>query len=218
MWMLALVSFVPTGAARAAGNVTPMGGTYDNWGARWWQWAYSIPAAVNPLFDETGAQCGQAQSGPVWYLAGVANVSGTAVRNCAVPAGTALFFPVINAEDDRLCPANSNSLQQLRAVAAAFTASATDMHAEVDGAPIAGIEQNHATAARSPVFQVNFPSDNVFSGCGVARHGRYAPFVDDGYYVMIPPLSAGPHTVHFHGSLPAQNFTLDITYHLTIGG
>jgi hypothetical protein len=217
MVMLALVSFVPTAAVRAAGNVTPIGGTYDEWGARWWQWAYGIPAAVNPLFDETGAQCGQGQSGPVWYLAGVYNASGTAVRNCNVPAGTALFFPVLNAEDDRLCPANNDSLQQLRSVAGGFTASATDLRAEVDGVPISGIAENHATAARSPVFQVDFPADNMFSGCGVAA-GRYQPFVDDGYYVMISPPAAGAHTLHFHGSLPAQNFTLDITYHLMIGG
>jgi hypothetical protein len=32
----------------------------------------------------------------------------------------------------------------------------------------------------------------------------------------ISTLTSGTHTIHFHGSMPAFNFTLDITYHLTV--
>ncbi|MCK7502716.1 MAG: hypothetical protein MZV70_00525 [Desulfobacterales bacterium] len=75
--------------------------TYGEWSAKWWQWAYSLPVDQNPFFDENGSCTNGANGpvGPVWFLTGVINVSGTAVRNCTVPAGKALFFPIINAED-----------------------------------------------------------------------------------------------------------------------
>ena len=34
---------------------------------------------------------------------------------------------------------------------------------------------------------------------------------------MLAPLAAGPHTIHFTGTIGAPvNFTLEITYHLTV--
>ena len=33
---------------------------------------------------------------------------------------------------------------------------------------------------------------------------------------MLAPLPAGEHTVHFHGAIPAFDFVLDVTYHLTV--
>ncbi len=60
----------------------------------WWQWALSIPAAINPITDATGEFAAVGQSGPVWYLAG--NFGGTTVRTVTVPADKALFFPILN--------------------------------------------------------------------------------------------------------------------------
>ena len=34
------------------------GYTAAEWSVQWWQWAYSIPVSNNPLFDESGALCG----------------------------------------------------------------------------------------------------------------------------------------------------------------
>ena len=63
--------------------------------AQWWQWALSIPAAINPVSDTTGANCMVGQRGPVWFLAG--SITGVpTVRTCTVPEGVPLFFPVIN--------------------------------------------------------------------------------------------------------------------------
>ena len=85
-------------------NAKAYGMTYGEWSAKWWQWAFSLPVDQNPFFDE-GGNCtngANGQFGPVWFLTGVINVSGTAVRDCTVPAGKALFFPIINAEDATL--------------------------------------------------------------------------------------------------------------------
>src|SRR4030081_3634226 len=70
--------------------------TYGQWSARWSQWALAIPKGTNPLLDTTGAKCAVGQGGPVWFLAGTFG-SGSVSRSCTVPAGKALFFPVVNA-------------------------------------------------------------------------------------------------------------------------
>ena len=80
----------------------PYGHSYGEWGAMWWQWALSIPVSENPLFDETGEFAGVGQSGPVFFLAGVFNVSGTAERTITVPRGKALFFPLLNTAADNV--------------------------------------------------------------------------------------------------------------------
>jgi hypothetical protein len=76
-------------------HTTPAGQTYGRWAAEWWQWALGIPEAVNPLTDPTGAHCAQRQVDEVWFLAGSV-ATDPVVRRCEVPAGKALFFPLIN--------------------------------------------------------------------------------------------------------------------------
>ena len=66
--------------------------------AQWWQWVLAVPASENPLTDTTGQFAAVNQRGRVWFLAG--NVSGgTTVRTISVPAGKALFFPIVNVFD-----------------------------------------------------------------------------------------------------------------------
>ena len=77
------------------------GRTYGEWSAAWWQWSLAIPVANHPLFDKGG--CNVGQSGPVWFLGGKVCSTGdptcdssSATRTCTVPAGKALFFPLLN--------------------------------------------------------------------------------------------------------------------------
>src|SRR4051794_39319289 len=51
-------------------NSKPLGHSYGEWAASFWQWALSIPADRNPLFDTTGEFAGEGQSGPMWFLPG----------------------------------------------------------------------------------------------------------------------------------------------------
>ena len=67
--------------------------------AAWWQWLLAIPTAESPTVDSTGENCGVNQEGPVWFLAGT--TGGSAVRNCIIPAGKAILFPIITAEWSR---------------------------------------------------------------------------------------------------------------------
>jgi hypothetical protein len=70
--------------------------TYGEWTAKWWQWAYSIPREVNPAYDDTGKYCSENQRGPVWFFPGTYGKS--VIRECTVPTGTAILFPILNSE------------------------------------------------------------------------------------------------------------------------
>ena len=190
---------------------SPYGKSYGQWSAAWWQWAFSVPASVNPLLDETGVNCGQGQSGKVFYLGGVFNASGTAARTCTVPDGKALFFPIINVEsDNQICldPDTTFSVKELRANAKALMDQVTDLHATVDGVAIP-LGRFRVT---SPKFNLTLPADSI--GCGEPA-GTYGPAVGDGWYLMVKPLSDGVHTISFAGGIPGV-FTLDISYTLRV--
>jgi hypothetical protein len=194
----------------------PYGASYSEWTVRWWQWSYSLPVAGHPLFDESGANCGAGQSGPVWFLGGVFNVSGSADRTlCSVPAGKALLFPILNVEWDNACPPDDLTFEELRAIAASFMDLATNMTVEVDGRAIENLESYRFTAGP---FGVDIPSGSIweFFGCPTPA-GHYEPLAADGFYLMLTPLPPGPHVIHFRGTVADPvNFTLDITYHLTV--
>jgi hypothetical protein len=210
---------------RADGTSTPtivpissrtLGMTYGQWGAAWWQYVYSIPVPTNPGFDTTGANCATGQANnPVFFLVGVFNNPATATRNCTVPANKMLFFPILNFENDNFCPPITPRLgvPQLLAVAKTMMDGATDLEADIDGVTVKNLSNYRAHAPGG--FSITFPDKNVFQyfGCDIPA-GTYAPFVTDGYWLMLEPLSVGQHTIHFHGS--EGSFTLDITYNLTV--
>ena len=127
--MVILGLLVPAATAVAGGkgnpnpqvlpiNSRPHGLTYGEWSAKWWEWAFSLPVSVNPLFDTTGALASNGQSGPVFFLAGVISVSGIAERTITVPAGKALFFPILNVEADNNCADPPFTVNELYATAA----------------------------------------------------------------------------------------------------
>jgi hypothetical protein len=214
---------LPT-VAHAQGNPNPglgilppqshaFGKTYGEWGAEWWKWAFSIPVPVNPLFDETGALVAQGQSGNVWFLGGVINASGTVVRNVTIPAGKALFFPVANTEASTV-EGFGTTEAELRATAKAQTDGVIFLAAEIDGQPVQHLE---AYRHQSPLYQFGpLPENNVLQFFGVdAPAGTVSNSVDDGYYLMLAPLSVGQHSLHFAAEF-AGGFKLDITYHITV--
>jgi len=98
--LLLITAPAPAQSFLAPPETLPGGLSYQQWGAKWWQWVLSIPASINPILDTTGANCDVDQSGPVWFLAGGPPI---AERNCTVPAGKMIFFPIINLINDYPC-------------------------------------------------------------------------------------------------------------------
>jgi len=189
-----------------------------NLAAEWWQWAYSIPTPENPILDSSGEKCVVGQRGSTWFLAGT--FGGPVTRTCSVPEGKALFVPVVNNsffDAPNLCGEGPEStpVREMRAAAAGFIDGVTAVSVEVDGEPVGRVRR-----VRSPVFEVALPEDNVFdaqcASFGGFPGGVYSPAIDDGYYVLLKPLDAGEHTLHFHAEHPGFGFVIDTTYNLTV--
>jgi hypothetical protein len=200
----------------------PYGRTYSEWSAAWNQWSYSIPVAQHPLFDN--GDCSVGQSGPVWFLGGKfcaigATCTYTVNRNCSVPSGKAIFFPVADYEDSALeegvnVHPGDPTYQQiagLRSVAASVE-GATDVFCRIDGKPVKNLWPNYSV--QSVAFGFTIPDDNllkaVYAPPNNFEAGTYFPGVDDGYYLMLAPLPPGNHRLHFGASW------LDVTYNLVV--
>ena len=186
---------------------------------QWWQWVLSIPPSANPLTDTTGADCMVGQRGATWFLAG--NGGGTTTRTCSIPQGTMLFFPVINfvnVNTPNVCGQDANNIPvaTLRAQIAPFIDGASKLSVKVDNKEVKNLLQR----VQSSVFAVALPEDNVFdapcASLGGVPAGIYSPAVDDGFYVDLPPLPVGKHTLHFHAENTGAGFVVDVTYNLTV--
>jgi hypothetical protein len=201
---------------------SPYGNTYGEWSAQWWQWLLAIPTPKNPNLDTTGEDCAEGQTGPVWYLAG-SFFGGTFTRSCTVPAGKALLLPLVNAlfgagafdctptVPDVLC--DLNVLRRATAALVDANASADNLKVEIDGVPVRNLDDFRV---QSPVMSLTYPPDNVIALIFNAEvpGGTYTPNVSDGYFLLLPPLSRGKHTIRVKST---GGFASEVTYHLTIG-
>jgi hypothetical protein len=186
--------------------------------AQWWQWALAEPISDNPITDTTGQFAAVNQRGRVWFLAG-SNSSGTTIkRTITVPAGKALFFPIVNVfdvEDGIGVPGGPlfmvhQPLQVAQAFVSSDIATATGLSCQVDGIPL---QITAANLEQSTPFSVFLPANNIV---GVPA-GVYFPFIDSGYYVLLNPLSATHHIIHFAGSITIPSaLSLDVTYNITV--
>jgi hypothetical protein len=202
------------------------GKTYGGWSAAWWRYALATPTTDpdNPLFDTTGKGCrdGQDELDPVFFLAGVLEGGAVTRDACVVPAGKALFFPLMNFVDVHVPGDGLDTPELLRADMLSAVGPTLALHASIDGVPVPDLDPATTpyTAcaggdpACAPAFSVVLPQGNVF---GVAA-GTYSPAVDEGNYLMVAPLAPGPHTLVFGatGTLGGNVTSQDITYHLTV--
>jgi hypothetical protein len=189
-------------------------GTSEELVTAWWQWALSKPANSNPLFggdpNYSDKQCdGTPLSGTstkTWFLAGT--FDGSAVeRTCTVPPDRQIFFPVLNVATIADPGETEESLlAQAHAYLDAVLADPDfSMIVTVDGTQLQDASIVRADAG-------------LFTGTSPLLHGKYTA-VADGFWVTLPPLSAGEHTIHWEVSAPNfgdEGFFQDNTYHLTV--
>lgn len=189
---------------------TTYGTTYGELSARWWQWLLSIPAAKNPNLDTTGANCALGQYDDVWFLAGA--FGGTVVRSCTVPAGKPIFFPIIN--NIAFKPSGSETLLDLRQLAAGFIDSVKTRQCFIDSTPVL---DPCGFRVRSPSFTVIAPAKGLVPPGKLSVPGNTDPLVSDGYWMLLSPLDLGSHTIQFIATTTG-GFALDVTYILTVVG
>lgn len=164
----------------------------------WWQWASSFEPEASPVADITGERCGNGQSGDVWFLAGTYQ-SSEVHRTCHVPAGKYLFFPIINYI---VMPTDAHSLscKMARYDAGQMTDEPMGLFAELDGRSFDNLKAHRVATWECFNVAARLPGAPDVS-----------PSASNGYWLLLPPLAAGTHHLHFGGSLPSLRQDLDYT-------
>ena len=191
----------------------PDGKTYGQWAANWWQWALQTPASINPLLDK--GDCSVGQKGHVWFLGGTfsGEPGEKVVRNCTVPTGTKLFFPLYNATYGAfLNDSPATRTEDYLRAQVAYVEQLTLLEAKIDGVPVKNPTQY---LEKSPLFDVKLPTDNIYGvDESVVLQLLLSPSVDEGYYLFLQPLPPGKHTISWKAKV--GSFEQNVTYNIDV--
>lgn len=173
----------------------------SHWSRRWWQWAASFDRDDSPVADRTGALCAAGQQGSVWFLAGTYG-SQRVLRECSVPAGKYLFFPLVNylvnATEDQ-APSCDAVIREARRL----TDGVSHLVLSIDGKPQPGLELHRVdTLGCFDLGARMSPRVSIFPAAG------------NGYYAMLKPLPPGTHELEFGGWLPDMSQAVSYTIHV----
>jgi hypothetical protein len=189
------------------------GHSYGEWEAKWWQAAFALPVIDGDHPIISGGSFGGDDG--VLFLTGI---GGPATIDLTIPAGTPLFFPVVNFECSVFEPPpfHGDDEESLRAQANQLADNTSDLFAVIDGKTINDIQ---AYRVQSPLFQWGpLPDNNILQFFGLdAPAGTTSPAVDAGYYLLLAPLSVGEHTIHFGAMIGGElSGSIDTTYVITV--
>jgi hypothetical protein len=206
---------VPTGGHK---NVSPKKKLVIDWV----RWANTQPYYEGAIADQTGENCGMGQSGPVWFLAGT--FGGSVVRECDIPAGKQLFFPLVNQwcvfppeyyPDQASIEAALPGLEEWYEDQRVHTCGLTLRVDGVDVVPDFETLEEETYMRVMDVFEIDLHPEHwapeYFAG-GVMpadAHGNWA---------RLQPLPPGDHVIELGGELCAPyDFEVSATYHLHVG-
>jgi len=199
------------------------GKTYGELAGAWWDWAVNQPPDMNPILDTTGefAAVGQdedyGQGGHIFFLAG--NFGGETVRQCTIPAGKALFFPIVNGL--WIAP-EEGSNEECRQAVNDFLGFPAQIACSIDGVPVNDLR---AYRAQSPPggspFHIRAGGllESLAPDFYVPR-GYTTGSVADGYWLLVKLGPSKQHVIEFSGTSanPDAPFELDVTYLITVVG
>lgn len=178
----------------------PFGIPYQDWVGAWWNWTQGTTADLHPR-DDPNRSCNVNQKGPVWFLPDSLSVeSQSNPRICDVPAGKAIFIPVITGEADNIENPNYADTQIVKDALACDNYS-NNRRAEVDGVSIKGLNDPVTYRTNSShLFNVIAVDNNIYN----MKAGTGRGFAD-GWFLFIKPLTIGEHKVHLAGSIDAPD-------------
>lgn len=165
-----------------------------------------FPQGSGPIADLSGKECGAGQSGAVWFLAGTYE-SRPVHRSCEVPAGTHIFFPVINYVATWPNATDLNEVtacENAKRVTQRLTDPAMVLTAELDGVQISRIERYRQT------------TPDCFNLAAAVPGAPAIVASSNGYWVMLKPLSPGRHSLKFGAVLPSLQ--QGVVYDLLVRG
>lgn len=207
-----LVVLAPSGAR--AGLVIPPNQTFNGLtqaelANRWWQWALSYPAPVNPLLDATGAFSYLGDQGPVFFLAGTIG-NATFSRTVTVRSDQAIFVPVfpfitwdgISAYHPGTYANLLRDVEETAGIGPTGSAPNTTLLLTLNGSSLPlppGTTSLLDFRQTSPaLFNLTVPANNAFGLTGPDYPGTF-PSVSDGWWVLLNPLPVGQYTLRFRG-------------------
>ena len=206
--LLALSAIAGAGAEDRAAPVMPLpldakveGMGYPELTAKWWQWAEALDGL--PYRDRDGRACAVAQEGPVWFLAGTTGMF-NARRECTIPLGKHVLMPVINmihyTPDDALRGDRVPSCRQLQSWAA--------------------VNNDRLSSAVAVLSAGCFP---LYPDIPPPPGHLAQMAASDGYWLLLPPLSPGRHTLSVGANYDADGsgygrMVQSFEYVLWIGG
>ena len=183
-----------------AGVISPgsivKGKSIAEWTGDWWNWLVQEPFATNPGTDPTGEFANLNQSGTVFFVAGSFG-GATDPRSFQVPAGKYLLIPMVNYV--YWAPEDGPDEAAIRQRASDDVDTVVSPYFELDGNLLANPE-TYREASPAGGFTLSFAP--LLADIGLSNMDRLA--VADGYWVMLEPLSKGPHTLRFGGIQPGQ--------------
>jgi hypothetical protein len=197
------------------------GRTYGEWAAQWVAWSEAGPFGANAITDMTGDFCAANQPPAlVWFLAGT--FGGAVERSCNIPAGRALFYPIVESPwiDCPNTPDVTLSDEEVRDIIGSSISGPIEIASTLNGIPIANL-QVMVVRTQTAKFTSVLPDNNVLDGLGFCPTalggGRTGRRIADGYWVMLPPLPPGQHTLTFRGAVGSPpGFETSVTYNLTV--
>lgn len=183
------------------------GTTYADMSALWWQWWATLPG-------DTSAFCQTQQPTPSVVLL-AAPIGSTYSETCSIPAGTALFFPVFDAEcsNTEAAPFYGATPGERAQCAASLADLATGMQVFVDRRPVTHLESYRVPTGDQTLHpaaeNIAYIPPCTGTDCSVLSSA-------DGYYIFVKPLSPGQHTIQFRAHIPAFHLNIDTTYTINV--
>jgi hypothetical protein len=185
----------------------PYGFSFGEWTVKWWEWAVSLPIDISPIVDETGKYANMNQNGPVWFLAGTLGENKMPIRNCVIPFGKGLLFPVINYEINQLEDPNLRTENAMVKHVVDDINDIINKDAIVDGNRI----PTYRVQSSPKVFPLYVCKDNWLNiSPGLIKAAA------DGYWVFLKPLDTGKHEIYFHGSCSGGLRNSTARYSITV--
>jgi hypothetical protein len=188
----------------------PFDKSYGEWTVKWWQWALGTPRSINPVVDETGKNASVNQPTDVWFLAGKFGDENKSFpqRQCTVPAGRAILFPIIN------CEANPLEYPELKTEEDILDHVSNDVDTVVRKECYVNgkLTPVQRVASDPQIFPVTISKDNSMG----VKNGGSTRAAADGYWVFLKPLPKGDFVIKFAGSCEKGRLNSGASYRLRI--
>jgi hypothetical protein len=188
---------------------SPYGITYGAWTAKWWKWFFSIERNRNPVFDDTGLYANERQSKPVWFLAGiwVRQERRYPIRNCTIPSGVSILFPVLNCEVNPLEYPHLRSKKELKEHILHDRTTIGKLECYVNGKEVLP----QLVESDPEFFDIVIRSD-----LSENKSAGQTLMTASGYWVFLKPLSEGHCNVNFEGSYMHGKLYSGASYKITV--